>query len=116
MDWLLPLIGGLGIGSLLKGIVDHLLANKSKSSDRIYNEKRETYLGLLNALHESDVRPSPENAKAYGNWHNRCKLFGSKGVIEASQRLIDSSSDVHGDARKRAYDELFLEMREDIGN
>ncbi|MFA4994182.1 MAG: hypothetical protein WC521_02635 [Bdellovibrionales bacterium] len=114
MDWFLPLIGGLGLGSLLKGIVDYFLATKSKANDRLYNEKRETYLGLLNAMHESEIHPSPENAKAYGNWHNRCKLFGSHGVIEASQRYIDTSADVQSDARKKAFEELFLEMRKDM--
>lgn len=56
--WLLPLIGGLGIGSLLKGLVDHFLAVKTKSIDRVYQEKREAYLGLLQALREVAVKPS----------------------------------------------------------
>ncbi len=41
MDWLFPFIGGLGIGSLLKGLVDHFLLNKSKAKERAYDEMRE---------------------------------------------------------------------------
>ncbi|MFA4994539.1 MAG: hypothetical protein WC521_04460 [Bdellovibrionales bacterium] len=115
MDWILPLLGGLGIGTLLKGIVDHFLAVKSKSDERIYLEKRETYLGLIDAMYESDVHPSLETQKNYGKWHNRCKLYGSHAVVDASQRFIDTSSAVTGEARSKAYRELFEEMRKDLG-
>jgi hypothetical protein len=114
MDWLLPLIGGLGIGSLLKGFFDHFLDKRSKGADRLYEEKREIYFGLLDALHQSDIRPSVENAKEFGNWANKCKLFGSEKVLAAVQSMIDTSVDVKSEARKDAYDALFLAMREDI--
>ncbi len=114
MNWLLPLLGGLGIGSLLKGVVDHFLEKRSRTDDRLYQEKRETYLGLVDALHQADVRPSMENAKAFGNWANRCKLFGSQEVIVAVQALIETSDDVKSDARTKAYEAFFSAMREDI--
>jgi len=69
---------------------------------------------LIHAMHESDIHPSLENAKAYGNWHNRCKLFGSKAVIDASQRYIDTSADVQSTNRTKAFECLFLELRKDI--
>jgi hypothetical protein len=114
MEWLLPLIGGLGIGSLLSAIVNQLLSNKMKLKGRLYEEKRETYLGLIEALRNCDIHPSRENAKAYGAWHVRCKLFGSDEVVKSSQRLIDTCNDVHGDAPARVYEDLFEAMRRDI--
>jgi hypothetical protein len=114
MDWILPLIGGLGLGSLLKGVVDYFLANRAKLNDRLYQEKRETYLGMIEAMHEADIRPSTENAKAFGNWTNRCKLFGSPEVINAAQEYISTSNDVAGAARARAFDTLFRAMRVDM--
>jgi hypothetical protein len=51
MEWILPLFGGLGLGSLLTKIVDHYLAKQQSKEMRIYQEKREAYLGLLEALH-----------------------------------------------------------------
>jgi hypothetical protein len=114
MDWILPLIGGLGIGSLLKGLVDHFLNKKLKTDDRLYQEKREIYFGLIDAMHQADIHPSVENAKAFGNWTNRCKLFGSPEVIAAAQACIKTSADVTGDACAKAFEALFSAMREDI--
>ncbi len=114
MDWLLPLVGGLGIGSLLKGVVDYFLANRSKADDRLYQAKRETYLGLIEAMHQCDIHPSQETAKAFGNWTNRCKLFGSPEVIKAAQAYIETSADVYSKNRAQAFEALFLAMREDI--
>ena len=114
MDWLLPLVGGLGTGSMLKGIIDHFLDKKLKIDDRLCEEKRETYLGIIDAMHEADIHPSLENAKAFGNWTNRCKLFGSPEVIAAAQAYIETSADVTSDARARAFEALFSAMRKDI--
>ena len=114
MEWLFPLIGGLGMGSILKGLCDHFLNNKSQKEERFYREKREAYLGLIEALHQSDVHPSLETAKNFGNWTNRCKLFGSPGVIKAAHGMIDTSNDVEGEERKKAYSALFEEMRRDM--
>lgn len=116
MDWLLPLIGGLGIGSLLKGVVDHFLAGRAKSSDRAYQEKREVYIGLLQALREAAVKPSNENAKAFALWHARCAIFGANEVTVAAQRLIDTDhKGTKGGARDNAYQDLINAMRKDMG-
>jgi hypothetical protein len=114
MEWLFPLLGGLGIGSLLSAIVNHHLAVRSKLKDRLYEEKRETYLGMIQALRDCCVRPSLETVKTYGAWHDRCKLFGSEDVVRASQQYIETSNDIGGEARAKAYKELFEEMRSDI--
>jgi hypothetical protein len=65
-------------------------------------------------MHDADIQPSPENAKGYGNGHNRCRLFGSKQVVAASQRYIDTSSDVFGEERTRSFRELLAGMRDDL--
>ncbi len=111
MDWF-PLIGYLGIGALLKGIVDHLLNKRAQTHSRLYNEKREAYLGLLQALHNAAVRPSDENAKTYALWQARCRLFGSERVYKAAQMMIDTNDDREG--RHRADKELLDAMRDDL--
>ncbi|MDD3181421.1 MAG: hypothetical protein PHD48_01235 [Alphaproteobacteria bacterium] len=112
MDWFFPLVGGLGIGSLLKGIVDHFLVNKTKVKERSYQEMREAYLGLLESLHDAAVYPSDENAKAYALWQTRCKLFGSERVSKAAQNMVDTNEDRNG--RFLAHGELLDAMREDL--
>lgn len=57
MDWILPLIGGLGIGAVIKSVVDNFNTRRAVSQDRRYKEKREAYLGLLSALHKAAVQP-----------------------------------------------------------
>jgi pantothenate kinase len=58
------MVGGLGLGTLIQSVVTHTLNIKSKNTERLYAEKRETYLGLLDALHQAAVNPSDEKAKA----------------------------------------------------
>jgi hypothetical protein len=45
------------MGSLLKSIADHFMARRANTRDRWYQEKRKAYLGLLEALHDTAVRP-----------------------------------------------------------
>ena len=66
---------------------------------------------MIEAMHEADIHPSVENAKAFGNWTNRCKLFGSPKVIAAAQAYIETSDNVTGEARAKAFDALFSAMR-----
>ena len=64
MDWILPLIAGRGLGSIIKSIADHFMSRRASDHDRWYQEKREAYTGLLTALHDAAVRPSDGNAKS----------------------------------------------------
>lgn len=118
MDWFLPLIGGLGIGSLLKGLIDHFLAVKTRYNDRVYQEKRDAYLGLLQAIREAAVKPSKEAGTAYGLWQARCTLFGAEDVVAAAQQFVDTNEDrgMRGGARDLAYQELIKAMRKDLSS
>src|SRR5690606_29175306 len=71
MEWILPLLAGLGIGSLLKSMADHFMARRASTSDRWYQEKRESYLGLLQALHDAAIHPSDKNSMAFALWQTR---------------------------------------------
>ncbi|MES1989639.1 MAG: hypothetical protein V4441_01655 [Pseudomonadota bacterium] len=62
-EWALTLIGGLGVGSLLTTLLSHWIAQKSSNRELLYKEKRETYLGLLEALQRAPVGYSNENSK-----------------------------------------------------
>lgn len=86
MEWILPLVGGLGLGWLLKSIIDHFIARRAITRDRLYQEKREAYFGLLDALHQAATKPSDENSKTYALWQTRCQLFGSPDVSRLCPR------------------------------
>jgi hypothetical protein len=113
MEWLMPLIAGLGIGSLLKSIADYFMARRATASDRWYQEKREAYLGLLNSLHDAAVRPSDASSKAYALWQTRCELFGSKNVASYAQAIVDTNDSPIAD-RNAAFRHLIEAMRTDL--
>ncbi|QQR68217.1 MAG: hypothetical protein IPI58_04975 [Alphaproteobacteria bacterium] len=110
VDWLFPLIGGLGLGSLLKGIVDHLLAAKSKSNDRTYQEKKDSYMGFLQAIAESTYEPSLQKTTMAGLAKARCDLFGSR---EVRDRINEYQ--VQKDNRESILSEMIIAMRKDLG-
>jgi len=68
MEWLMPLIGGLGIGAILKSVVDFYLTKRSSGRKLKYEEMKDAYIGLLNALHEASVAPSDKASKNYALW------------------------------------------------
>jgi hypothetical protein len=113
MDWILPLIAGLGIGSLLKSVADHFMTRRATSSDRWYEEKREAYLGLLTALHQAAVSASDKASKDYALWQTRCDLFGSKDVSKYAQRIVDTN-DSSREERNEAFRNLIEAMKSDL--
>ena len=113
MEWILPLVGGLGLGSLLKSIIDHFNTRRATVKDRLYQEKREAYLGLLGALHKAAVRPSDENSKDFALWQTRCQLFGSHGVDRFAQAIVDTN-DASRAERETAFQGLVESMRKDL--
>lgn len=113
MEWILPLIAGLGLGSLLKSVADHFMARRASANDRWYQEKREAFLGLLNALHEAAVHPSDEHTKNYALWQTRCELFGSVDVVKFAQRIVDTN-DSPREERNEAFRNLIDAVRRDL--
>ena len=113
MEWVLTLIGGLGLGSLLTSLATHFITRRAAASDRWYQEKREAYLGLLASLREAAVRPSNENAKTYALWQMRCDLFGSPSVSKYAQRMIDTNDEPH-EERAEALRSLIEAMKTDL--
>jgi hypothetical protein len=114
MQWILPLIGGLGIGTLLAQIMTHFMTRRASIGDRLYQEKREAYLGLLSALHVAATHPSDESSKAYALWQTRCALFGSTDVMTAAQEIVDTN-DGPLERRNAAFHKLLRAMRVDLG-
>jgi hypothetical protein len=109
MDYSL-LIGGLGIGSLLTSAVSHMLNRGAAIRDRLYAEKRETFIGLLDALREASLAPSPAASKAYGFWQARCELFASSDVAKYARDLMDTPPK----DRERHYESLIDAMKKDL--
>lgn len=102
------MLGGLGVGSLLTSLATHILGRRSALKTRLYQEKREAYLGLLDALHRAAVEPSDVNSKNFALWQTRVQLFGSKQVAMTVQGIIETN-----DSREKR-DVYFREMIESM--
>ncbi|AVA23215.1 hypothetical protein [Rhizobium sp. NXC24] len=113
MEWVVPLVGGLGLGSLLKTVIDHFNSRRAVTKDRLYQEKREAYIGLLGALHKAAIQHSNENSKEYALWQTRCQLFGSSEVSRFAQAILDTN-DGPRDERDAAFHGLIETMRKDL--
>lgn len=114
LDWIVALIGGLGIGSIATSVIGNLMARRAAKSDRWYQERREAYLGLLTALHDAAVAPSDAHSKAYALWQTRCSLFGSLDVMKYAQMIVDTNDNYN--ARNEAFKSLLDAIREDLKN
>ena len=112
MEWVLALFGGLGIGSLLTTIVNHVLAKKSGAAARLYQEKREAYLGMTKALYDAEIEPGPKNEKMFGYYLNVTKIFGSSNVVRAAQSVIQSAP--NSQDRDTALSNFYEAMRKDL--
>ena len=113
MEWLSPMLGGLGIGTLLTSIINNLLERNGKKAEKLYQEKREAYLGLLKALHDAAVHPSDENSKAFAFWQARCELFGDENICKAIQGIIDTNEGPRA-MRDKYFHEMLVAMKEDL--
>lgn len=117
-SWIIPLLGGLGIGSAITAIVtkilDQLIARKNAKQALKYKEKREVYLGLLDDLHKAVVDPSDANSKAFAVWQFKVDLYGTKEVSEAIQGFMDTQP--NSSERNIHFENLRKYMREDLNN
>lgn len=115
MDYntLLGIIGGLGIGILLNSVISNLMAKKAKQNERLYEEKKSAYLGLLTALHKAAVKPSAEASKEYALWQTHCTLFGSDKVAYYAQKIVDTNDGPRSE-RDMAFNKLIESMRNDL--
>lgn len=91
-----------------------LFANRAAARARNFQEKKEAYIGFLEALHRSDVEQTREASMRAGHWKNRCDLVASPSVRAVIEKIFetnpDASGNVHpdrpkviGDLRRRAF-------------
>ena len=77
-----------------------------------YEDKKNVYLGLLDALHKAAVEPSNAASKEYATWQTKCSLFGSKDVVHFAQKIVDTNDDRV--ERDKAFNGLLEVMRKDL--
>jgi hypothetical protein len=112
MEWG-ALLGAFGVGAIFKSVIDELLSRRKSKEARKYQEKREAYLGLLDALHLAAVTPGDANSKNFALWQTKVSIFGSERVGRAVQGMIDTN-DGPKEERQQYFRELLAAIREDL--
>ncbi len=102
-------IGGI-TGSLLTTVVQSWLAHKSYLENRNFQEKKEAYVGLLNAYRESCLRSGVEEKNKFAYWAVRCELAAPSEI----NKLIDEMKTADGDQQEKAFKEIKELMRKDL--
>lgn len=112
MDWL-TLLGAFGIGSVITTIVQAYFNSKSADRTRNYNERKEAYIGLLEAWVRQEKHDfNPETFLDVGHWTLRVELVASQKVFEKVREWADS---VPGsDQRIEITKALKAAMRDDL--
>jgi hypothetical protein len=109
-------VGGI-VGSLLTTLVQAWIANRSYLTNRNFQEKKEAYVGFLEALHRSEVEKTPEASSRAGHWQNRCELVAPVPVRALIQQITETNpvgGKIHPE-RPRIIADLKAAMRTDLG-
>lgn len=102
-------IGGI-IGSLLTTVVQSWLSHKSYIINRNFQEKKEAYIGLLEAYRKACLSGQDEqNNFAY--WAVRCDLVAPKEI----RVLIGQMKTKNYEQQSKAFDDVRESMRKDLG-
>jgi hypothetical protein len=114
---IIGLVGALGIGGMITAFVTYWCTIKKEYQARNFSEKKETYIGFLDAMHKSELEGTPEAALNVGYWRNRIELVGSNEVIRLCHR-IEATNPINGNAhpeRPKVILDLKNSMRKDLG-
>ncbi|MBV8978537.1 MAG: hypothetical protein JOZ13_14290 [Alphaproteobacteria bacterium] len=85
--------------------------------NRNFQEKKEAYVGFLEALHRSEVEGTPEASLRAGHWQNRSELVAPQSVRSLIARIIETNpiaGKTHPD-RPAVIADLKAAMRSDLG-
>jgi len=106
-------ISAFGLGAILTTVFQAFFNVYQKKKDLVFQEKKEAYVGLLQAYHRAAVEDSDDAGKEFAYWQMRCELISNKKVRAAIQGIIDTD----GNKPKRyiAHDNLKDVLREDLG-
>jgi hypothetical protein len=110
---LIQFISAFGLGAIVTAIVQAWLSNRAEIWRRNFQEKKECYVGLLEAYRQAAVESTHETSTNFGYWQIRCELVAPSDVTSAIKEMIDSSA--YSLERGVALERLQKAMRRDLG-
>jgi hypothetical protein len=114
---IIQFLSAFGLGAIVSALVQAWFSNRAYISKRNFDEKKESYIGFLGALHQSEVERTEKSSLNVGHWQNRIELVGSRTVIDACARMNETNpiSGVVHPERPQALRDLKEAMRKDLG-
>lgn len=74
----IPYFTAFGLGSIITALVQTFLARWTKNTERVFAERKEAYVGLLEAwVRQEDADFSDHASRDAGHWLTRAKLVAS---------------------------------------
>lgn len=108
------LISAAGIGGILGSVITTLLQswilNKQRINDRIFQEKKESYLGLIMAYRNAVISGNDKD-KEFAYWSVRCNLLAPLSI----SKLINDMKTDNFSIQEKAFSELQIAMKDDLG-
>ncbi|NDV28622.1 hypothetical protein [Desulfovibrio sp. JC010] len=109
---MLQMLSTFGLGALTVAVVQFFMTIYRDKKTLQFQEKKDAYLGLLEAYHLAAVKPSPEAAKNFALWQMRCELVGNEEVVKSIQEIVDTNEDYA--KRSLAHEKMKKAMRKDL--
>jgi hypothetical protein len=109
-------LGGLGVGAIATAVVQHVLGNRAASERLRFDERKEAFLALLDAILVTDLLgegSTPEADARLRHAEVRVRLVASGAVLRHLDRW--NRDEPHTPARTEAVNELYDAMRLDLG-
>ena len=113
---LIQFLSAFGLGAIVVAFVQAWFSHRAYISKRNFEEKKESYIGFLDALHQSEVERTEKSSLNVGHWQNRIELVGSRTVIGECARIGETnpiSGEVHPE-RPQVMHDLKKAMRKDL--
>ncbi len=107
------LLSAFGVGAVVSTITQSVLSNRTVKRSRSFNERKEAYFGLFEAISSLQSGSSSAAKVNFDMWVFRCNIVAPKTVRDAINALY--GTDIDNNARIEAIEQLKLQIRADLG-
>ncbi|MEP2716503.1 hypothetical protein [Pseudophaeobacter sp.] len=91
------------------------MSSRAKNTERSFQERKEAYVGLLEAYHQAAIAHTGNQeaaAKNFAYWQLRCEIVGPRAVRDAIKEIVLTNDDRK--KRSLAHEELKSSTRRDL--